>query len=188
MELLYTVKEDAKKLKQDVEALKRMKATADFSILVGIPEETTERESGEMSNAELLYIHTNGSPALGLPPRPLIEPCLTDSDNAEKISADLGLIADAIMSNDLNKARGLMEITGQDAVNMIKDWFVSPKNNWLPNSPATVKRKLEKTSFTRAEKADLFSRYQEGEEGINTVLVDTAQLRNSITYVVKEGE
>jgi len=52
--------------------------------------------------------------------------------------------------------------TGMDAASRVRMWFVNPKNLWAPNSPRTVKRK-----------------------GSDRPLIDTGQLRKSITYVIR---
>ena len=38
-------------------------------VLVGIPQETSPREGEDVTNAELLFIHTNGSPIRNIRPR-----------------------------------------------------------------------------------------------------------------------
>ena len=48
-------------------------------VYVGISDETTTREKGEpVTNAELMFIHTNGSPINNIPARPVIEPAIED--------------------------------------------------------------------------------------------------------------
>lgn len=50
-----------------------------FEIEVGVIEgDSKERKSDDMTNAELLYIHTFGSPAKHLPPRPVLDFVVND--------------------------------------------------------------------------------------------------------------
>ena len=44
-----------------------------------------------------------------------------------------------------------------------QNWFENPKNNWVPNAKSTIKKK-----------------------GSNIPLVDTNELRKSITYVLRD--
>lgn len=161
--------------------------TEGINIYVGIPEENAKRDDDkEINNAQLLYIHTNGSPVKNIPARPVIEPALTASGNEEKLATDLKQIIELSLNNKKPQALMKAEQTGQRAVNMIKKWFVDPRNGWPPNAPATVWRKIRKTGKDLAERMEIFQKYLSGEEGINTVLVDTAEMRNSITYIVEE--
>ena len=45
-------------------------------IYIGIPEAETTRNSQAVTNAGLLFIHTNGSPLRHIPARPVIEPSI----------------------------------------------------------------------------------------------------------------
>jgi hypothetical protein len=155
-------------------------------ILVGIPEEQSERKSDEMNNATLLAIHSKGSPLRGIPARPIIEPALEASGNKEKISADLKLISEAMINRDKALAERLMNLTGQDAVNIVLDWFTDPRNNWPPDKEATVKAKIKKAYKDKKKVKQTIKKYLAGEEGINQTLVDTAQMKKAITYVIRD--
>lgn len=109
------------------------------------------------SAAYELYIHEHGSPLWRIPPRPVLEPAI--SHNKEMIAkqlkqASISALGESDPTDDLHKA-------GMAAVNAAKNWFYNPENRWPPNSEETVKQK-----------------------GSDRPLVDTGQLRNSITYVV----
>ncbi len=106
-----------------------------------------------------MYIHEHGSPLWQVPPRPIIEPAL---DNSKELVADqLKIAAQTALSGkdptDNLKKAGMV---GQDIVG---DWFTNPLNRWPQNSPKTI-----------------------AEKGSSRPLIDTDNLRNSITYVVKE--
>lgn len=186
--------EDPKKIEK---VYQQMKSLTETEILVGIPEEKAPRFEGKgknkkfiqgMNNATLLYIHTNGSDLNHLPPRPVVEPALEASGNKERIEADLKRIAELILSGQLNDAKKMMTVTGRDAVNMIQNWFEDPRNNWPPNAPGTVKAKLRKKTKSKKKRKELFNEYEAGEPDINRVLIDTGQMRNAMTYVIKENE
>ena len=140
---------------------KSIKELKKIDVLVGIPQEETDRQEGSVTNAELLYIHTNGSPTNNIPPRPVIEPAIQDSK--EEIGT---LIKEAILKaleGETGGAMAGMEKAGLQGENAAKGWFTNPKNNWAGNAESTIKQK-----------------------GSSRPLIDTAQLRNSITYVVKK--
>lgn len=163
-------------------------------VLVGIPQKSTVRQAGSaITNAELVYLHTNGVPAWSMrmymrikmnkgasypealqlylhskgspqwqvPPRPIIEPALTAPGNREKLLEELKGAGRAALDGDRTAMMAAFKRTGLMAVNFVKGWFVDPRNGWPPNSPTTIKRK-----------------------GSNRPLIDTAQMRNAITYTL----
>jgi len=168
---------------------------ANLEVLVGIPEEKSDRPSSTITNAGLAYVHTHGimakpmsqfikdkmgegkpfgkaykmyirekgSPLFRVPLRPIIEPALSDSINQQRIIAGLTDAAKAALDGDELKCKQKLKITGMRAQNIVRAWFTDPKNNWAPNTPYTIAKK-----------------------GSSRPLIDTAELRKSITYVVRE--
>ncbi len=157
-----------------------------LEVYVGIPEENNDREEEEIGNAQLLYYHTHGSPLTNLPKRPLIEPALAEKENAAKISADIAKIVTLLLDSEKTKAKMNAERLGQRAVMMVNKWFKDPRNNWEPNKPATVLAKLKKTNLSKKKIREMYGRFLEGEYGIDTPLIDTGEMRHSITYTVVE--
>lgn len=152
------VRETDKQLQAVQKSIKELKK---IDVLVGIPQEEAGREQNDITNAELLYIHTNGSPANNIPPRPVVEPAIQDSK--EEIGT---LLKEAILKaleGDTGGAMAGMERAGTQGENAVKGWFTNPKNNWAENAESTKKRK-----------------------GSSKPLIDTEQLRKSITHVVKK--
>ena len=72
---LVSVIESASKMHNIKKALKW---TKNNYVLVGIPQKSTDRPKSNqkvgVTNAELLFIHTNGSPINNVPARHVIEP------------------------------------------------------------------------------------------------------------------
>lgn len=137
----------------------------DFSqldLLVGVPQEKTEREgnSEPITNAELMFIHTNGSPIRNIPKRPTIEP--TIEENKERISEMFKIAVNKVLANK-GDGRADLEKIGLWTVNKIKAKFGS--DELAPNAPSTIAHK-----------------------GDNNPLIDTGQLRNSITYVIRRKQ
>lgn len=173
---------------------KLIKRVTSVEVLVGIPSTKTHRQNdvGGITNAELLYIHTHGiratsmrnemqsnldngepysaayalyvqshgSPLWHSPPRPVLEPAI--ENNKDTIA---NMLKEAIKcylhrGGDMRGFR----LTGNYAVGICKGWFENPQNGWPPNSIKTIEKK----------NSDL-------------PLVDTGALRQSITYVLKDG-
>lgn len=152
------VRETDKQLQAVQKSIKELKK---IDVLVGIPQEEAGREQNDITNAELLYIHTNGSPANNIPPRPVVEPAIQDSK--EEIST---LLKEAILKaleGDTGGAMAGMERAGTQGENAVKGWFTNPKNGWAENAESTKKKK-----------------------GSSKPLIDTGQLRKSITHAVKK--
>ncbi|WP_220389002.1 hypothetical protein [Paenibacillus tyrfis] len=120
-------------------------------------------ESGEMtySKAFQMYLHTHGSPLWHSPPRPVIEPAI--EKNKEVISKQLRKAAETAL--DGQDPENELEKAGMLGQNIVRAWFTDPANGWAPNSPAT-----------------------ESAKGSDKPLIDSAEMRKAITYVVeKEG-
>ena len=161
--------EEARVYNRLVETLKSMNENA---VYVGIADDTTEREADDtgITNAELLFIHTNGSPVNNIPPRPVIEPAIYD--DRERLSDMMKKAAQLFFEGKEDEALKQLARTGMRAQNVCRKWFVSEKNGWPPNSPAVIAAKKKKGSTDPKP------------------LIDTGELRKSITYFVtnKGGE
>ena len=134
------------------------------AVYVGIPEEKTGRKEGSVTNAQLMYIHTNGSGLKNIPARPVIEPAIEAPGNKEQISEELAESARAMMDGENDLALRHLKLAGMTGQNAARLWFVDPRNGWAENSPETIRRK-----------------------GSDKPLIDTGQLRKAIIYVVKKG-
>jgi hypothetical protein len=149
--------DDSDKLRRSLAGLTRKQ------VLVGIPEDKTPRKGGEISNAGLMYIHTHGSPLRHIPARPVIEPAIEASDNREIILNQLGAAARAAVNRNPGETQHALQAAGMAARNAAIRWFTDSRNGWPPNSERTV-----------------------SEKGSERPLIDTGQLRRSITYVVND--
>lgn len=159
-------------------------------IYVGIPEAETQRKGDPVTNAGLLFIHTNGSPIRNIPARPVIEPSI--EANHEPIEDGLHEAASLILDGQSDKALVMLKRVGTFASNGAKKWFTDPRNGWRQNSPETIRRKLSKLTGARLRKAlKVLASVDEhmplvgttALDDINTPLIDTGELRRSITHV-----
>ena len=130
-------------------------------LVVGITAATAGR-SGGANNAALAYLHTNGSPAHNIPPRPFLEPAIMNEEVYEQIKSLMMVAAEAaLIDGDISRCEQAWEMAGLFAAQKVKEYIaggVPP-----PNRPSTIRRK-----------------------GSSTPLVDTGQLMNSITYEVRK--
>ena len=149
-----------------VSQLKALEFMKDNEVYVGIQEKDSSREDdATVTNAELLFIHTNGSPANNIPPRPVIEPAI--KNDKERLSKIMKKAADCAFNGDFAEATKQLHIAGTRGRDVSKRWFVSAENHWPPNSPAVIERKRRKGSTNPRP------------------LIDAGELRNSISYFVK---
>jgi len=170
--------------------IKSLKDLAKKTVCIGIPD-SIEHPDSKITNAQLLYIHTNGirkkdmidemqhnedkpyseayelyihehgSPLWHSPPRPVLEPAL---DNSKDQIAELMKDAVDVAMEGGNVSPALNEV-GLQGQNIARAWFVNPDNKWAPNAPTTIKSK-----------------------GSEKPLIDEGTLRQSITYVIKDGD
>lgn len=174
------------------ELLESLRKLSSVDVLVGIPEEESSREGGKVTNAELAFIHSEGSPLNGIPPRPFIEPAIEDSENSEIISVELRKAGESALEGNIDKMTRYLVRAGMQGQNAVRDWFTNPKNGWPPNSPSTVLAKLRKDNSSIAR--DVVRYVDEGGslsdvsglDGMTNPLIDTGELRKAVTYVIRE--
>ena len=152
----------------------------------------SSREGGKVTNAELAFIHSEGSPLNKIPPRPFIEPAIEDSENQEMISVELRKAVEAALDGNVDAVSKALVKAGIQGQNVVRDWFTNPKNNWAPNTPYTILQKIRKkkdsTSKAIVRYVDEGGKLGDisGLEGLTQVLIDTDQLRKSVTYTIRE--
>jgi hypothetical protein len=180
-----------------------LKDLAKKTVCVGIPD-ATEHEDSKISNAQILYLNTNGvrdvsmrnemqhnlndgmtyskahelyvhehgSPLWRIPPRPVLEPAL---DNSKEQIAEL--MKDTVnIALDGGNVTPALNVVGMQGQNIARDWFTNPDNNWAPNADSTINGwKSHWGKFFKGK-------------GSDKPLIDTGEMRKSITYVVKDGD
>lgn len=166
---LVSVIESASKMHNIKKALKW---TKNNYVLVGIPQKSTDRPKSNqkvgVTNAELLFMHTNGSPINNVPARPVIEPAIYN--DRERIAKMLSKAFSLKLDGKNEEAEKQLKLVGMRSQNVCRAWFTNPDNGWPPNAPSVYNNKLKKGSTDPKP------------------LIDTGELRKSITYVVvKDG-
>ncbi len=117
----------------------------------------------DVTNAELLFIHTKGSPLRKIPARPVLEPAVEAEGNRQAIAFELSGSVKASLAGDHDGAVKKMKRAALAGQNAARGWFTDARNHWAPNTLGTIARK-----------------------GSNRPLIDTGALRASIVGVVKE--
>lgn len=132
-------------------------------VLVGIPDSDPDRKDGPISNAQIGYIQETGSPANNLPARPFLVPGVAEVQ--AKCADRLQKGATNALSGNLSSAEASLTAAGLIA-------------------ESSVKRKINSNIQPELAESTLEARRDRGVTRTNT-LVDTGQLRNSITHVVR---
>ena len=160
----------AKPLKFDglPDLLRNLKKLQKQEVLVGVPSDHTNRqdENEVLNNASLLYIHEHGSPASNLPARPVMGPGIKGAK--EKLAERLGKAAKYALDKDKQRMTQQLNIVGLLAQNAVRAKINSGVEPALAASTIAARQRRGRTG--------------------TVPLIDTGQLRNSITYVVKENK
>lgn len=153
-----SARDDSAKLKAELRKLQKV------DVLVGWPEDTSHRkESTQITNPQLAFVHSHGSPLQNIPARPILQPAIEAPDNKALITEELKRAAQSALSAEPTEATAHLNRAGLAAANAAKSWFTDARNQWAPNRPATIARK-----------------------GSDKPLIDTGQLRRSVSFVVKD--
>ena len=183
------IKDIGKNVDETNAMLDRVKALSNIQVLVGIPEEKSGRKSGGVNNAELLYIHTHGSPLHRIPKRPVIEPAIEAEDNKANITEDLGNAARSALDGKTQETMTHLNEAGMTGQNAARAWFEDSRNGWPKNTEETAKRKLNKLQGKNKQRFNeqISAGASITDSDVSRPLVDTGQLRKAIVYVVKNG-
>ena len=178
-----------KEISNEAKIYNVIKDIAKLKVFVGVPEDkTTRKGSQEINNAQLVYLHTNGSPLHKIPARPIIEPAIEAEDNKEAIAKKLGEAARDTLDGKKGDAKTALKQAGQIGQDAARGWFEDPRNGWAQNSELTALRKLKK--LKGKARAEAMARISDGEapEDVSRPLIDTGQLRKSIIWVMKDND
>jgi hypothetical protein len=142
---------------------KQLKQLARSEVFVGIPQAANARPDGEISNAELMFLLTNGSPLNNIPATPILEAAIAKPKTKSLIGKELGAAAADVLAKNPQGAREHLERAGMIGANASKSIFTESDNGWPPNAPSTIARK-----------------------GSDRRNIDTSELRRAITWIVNE--
>lgn len=150
------------------DVLRSIRGLTHNQVLVGIPDETAEREPDPddphpLSNAEIGYIHENGSPAANIPARPFLKSGVASAD--EKIAERYRAGARAVLDGRIANVDQVHEVVGIIAESAVKAKITA--GPFAPLADSTIERRKAR-----------------GRTGTRP-LIDTGQLRNAVTHVIR---
>lgn len=152
-------------IKDKVEqVLKGIRLLDDESVYVGIPEKKDARTKGKINNAYLGATQEFGSPKHNIPARPFLVPGVRDSE--KRVRPQLRKAADAAMEGHHSEVMRRFNSAGMIAQNVVR---------------AVINRGIAPP----LKKSTIAARKRRGRTGAKP-LIDTGQLRNSITYVIRK--
>lgn len=171
------------KVSGDADALKKgLDFLKNHRVLVGIPESAgaarSSADNGSVTQVQLAFIHTYGSPLNRIPPRPFLEPAISEPDTQSKIVENMKQAALCSIEGDTGGAISEMHKAGTRGENAAQTYIGSDK--LAPNAPITVEG-----GWMRNRKSG--KPFKVEGKGSSRPLIDTGSLRSSITHVV-EGE
>ena len=137
--------------------LERFREIGKPKVYIGVPASKNGMHEGGINMATLLAIHVLGAPSRGIPQRDPLRPPLIA--NAQRYSDLLAIGLKNALANDTDP-KLVYEKIGIVATNDVKDYFIT--GNFKALSEKTIKAK-----------------------GSSKPLVDTGELRNSISYEVR---
>jgi len=152
--------------------------------LVGIPESNTGRKEGDIGNAALLFIFSNGSPLRGQHARPVIEPAIEQPETAERIARALAAASTAALDGNETGMLDALDRAGTIGESAAKRWFTDSRNGWPQNAVSTIRAKSGKKVMGPVP---LVGQSEEWDSA-NTPGIDTGQMRRAITHVVEAGQ
>jgi hypothetical protein len=140
-----------------------LKAVRDLTkqeVLVGIPAENAGRDDdAPINNAELGYIHEFGAPAANIPPRPFLVPGITGAES--RFTPHMEAAAGAAIDGNEGRVSQGLNRAGIVAASAVKTKI--DEGPFAPLSEVTIERK-----------------------GSDKPLLDTGQMRNAVTHVVRK--
>lgn len=166
------------------QVLQSINGLVDQQVLVGVPDSTAGRkdEGAPLSNAEIGYIQENGAPEINLPARPFLVPGVASAQSKTLPQLQKGV--EAALDGDIDAARRRLSSAGLIAQSSVRKRINSGITPAL--SEATLRERARRGR--KGAKEELARRAAGEKPGTELAkpLIDTGQLRNSITYVVRK--
>jgi len=181
-------------LKVNIDSVDQLRATIELlavrEVLVGFPEETAGRElepgdlpqANDITNAALGYIHDNGMPEQNIPARPFMIPGMNES--IPKVTAALLWTAKQVL---LRRSGEVIEsgftragIAAQFAIRRKINEGVPP-----PLADSTLRERARRGRKGAKKELSLRAAGEAPSTQFAKPLIDTGQLRNAITYVIR---
>ena len=125
----------------------------------------------------LLAIHTHGSPVMRIPPRPVVQPALSQEGLREEMGEKLAAACGSAFAGDLSGTKKGLEEAGQRGADGIREYIdrgIPP-----PNAPVTLSGGW---IYNRVAKKGVFVKGKNG----STPVKDTGALYEDFDYEITE--
>ncbi|MCU4333803.1 hypothetical protein [Acinetobacter pittii] len=152
-------------------------------VLVGIPHGEARTDGDGLTNAQIGYLQENGSPAMNIPERPFLVPGVEDVQ--DEVGDKLVKAVDAALEGNSPKMMKLLESAGTTAMNSVRMYFVN--GEFAPLSLATIRARARRG---RKGAKQYLKQLETGpaETGLVRPLIDTGELRKSVTYIIMKKD
>lgn len=154
-----------------------------MDVLVGIPHGEARTDGDGLTNAQIGYLQETGSPSQNIPERPFLVPGVEEVQ--EPVGDKLVQAVDAGMTGNRQKMMKLLESAGMIAMNSVRAYFFN--GEFAPLSLATIRARARRgRKGAKKYLKQLGSGSAEG--GLVRPLIDTGELRKSVTYVIMKKD
>lgn len=162
-------------------------ALAKREVLVGFPEDTTERDDDgdkDLTNAELAYIHDNGAPEANIPARPFMIPGIAAAEGrlAETMLAGGRRVLQSKHPHlEVEPALHTVGLVAQAAIRSKINEGVPP-----PLAEATLHDRARRGRKGAKMELERRSRGEAPSTEFAKPLIDTGQMRNAVNYAIRD--
>lgn len=172
-------------LDKTADVLESLVLLSSTKVMVGVPSEKGDRKQGPISNAALAYIHDKGSPAANIPARPFMQPGVESVKNEiEEAFRKAGTLALTSTPAAVERQLNRVGMIGRDAIKA-KIRSNIPPPLALGTVMGRIRRHGGKAARQEMVKANLASGLAP-QADLFIALIDTAQMLNSISYVLRK--
>lgn len=163
---IHSVLKTIDHMKDFTRAVEMLRSTR---VLVGIPAEKTDRKGGAITNAAIGYIHENGAPEVGIPPRPHLVPGVR-----------------SVQGEVEQRLKKIGELALDGKPDAVKRGF----NALGALAASAVKKKITDGLQPSLKAGTIAARMRRHKNRVDTnpkPLIDTGQYRRAITWVLRQG-
>lgn len=176
--------------------LRSIKILTQKQVLVGIPESKADRDNygsagADVTNAMLAYVHETGAPSHNIPARPFLMPGVSKA--LPQVIPALQAAAEASLDGDDKEVDKFLNVAGLIASASAKREISTAPYTPLKDSTIARRHLSRQTKSMRPGEVQYFKLRDQGiDEGAAQAavgiqpLINTGQLRNAITYVVRD--
>lgn len=164
--------------------LDALKALVKKDVLVGIPEDASKREEGEIGNAAIGYINENGSPAQNIPARPHLQPGVRASQ--PDYLPHLKAAAQKALDGDADGAVMSLNRAGTAAVKGVQRFITA--SGFTPLADSTVAARARRGRSGAAKELASRAAGNAPNNANAKPLIDTGEYRRSVTHIVRDKD